>query len=99
MNQADNDFLMSRWYASYVMLDLQIVHLFAIRLVRSIVQLRWHVRYLVVEWRLFKDKPQHERLGNIILSIYKRNILLVNESKATKDTKIYIGRGIGLPAV
>ena len=38
---------MSRSYASYVTLDMQIIYLFAIRLVRSIVHLRCHVRYLV----------------------------------------------------
>ena len=38
---------MSRSYESYVTLDMQIIYLLANRLVRSIVHLRWHVRYLV----------------------------------------------------
>ena len=34
-------------YASYVTLDMQIIYPLAIRLVRSIVHLRWHARYPV----------------------------------------------------
>ena len=39
MDQPNNGFSMSRWYASYVTLDMQIIYLFAIRLVRSIVRM------------------------------------------------------------
>ena len=39
MDQPDKSFWMSRWYASYVTLDMQIIYLFAIRLVRSIVRM------------------------------------------------------------
>ena len=36
---------MSRWYASYVTLDMQIIYLFAIWLVPSIVQLSYNVYF------------------------------------------------------
>ena len=39
MDQPNNSFSMSRWFASYVTLDMQIIYLFAIRLVRSIVRM------------------------------------------------------------
>ena len=39
MDQPNNGFSVSRWYASYVTLDMQIIYLFAIRLVRSIVRM------------------------------------------------------------
>ena len=39
MDQPNNGFSMSRWYASSVTLDMQIIYLFAIRLVRSIVRM------------------------------------------------------------
>ena len=39
MHQPNNGFSMSRWYASYVTLDMQIIYLFVIRLVRSIVRM------------------------------------------------------------
>ena len=37
MDQPNDGFSIPRWYASYVTLDMQIIYLFAIRLVRSIV--------------------------------------------------------------
>ena len=39
MDQPNNGFSMSRWYANYVTLGMQIIYLFAIRLVRSIVRM------------------------------------------------------------
>ena len=38
MDQPRNGFSMTRWYASYVTLDMQIIYLLVIRLVRSIVR-------------------------------------------------------------
>ena len=39
MDQSNNGFSMSRWHASYVTLDVQIIYMFAIRLVRSSVRM------------------------------------------------------------
>ena len=39
MDQPDKGFSMSRWYVSYLSLDMQIIYLFAIWLVRSIVRM------------------------------------------------------------
>ena len=53
---------------SYVTLDMQIIHPFTIRLVRSTALSRWHVQY-----GIFKDKLQlkasYGLLGNIIFQI------------------------------
>ena len=60
---------------------MQIIYLFAIRLVRSIVHLGWHVRYLVVAQRfswmkIIQRQTAAAKAKNIILLIYTRNILL-----------------------